>query len=64
MSAREAKLLFVASLVAALLQGVGLLRYVERIPQDWVGIGLYIVTALTFVLAAFGFYTHWRRTPG
>lgn len=46
--------------IAALLQIFGLIRYLDRLPQDWVGIGLYIVTIVAFVIAAFGFYVKWR----
>ena len=51
----------VASAVACLLQLVGLVRYVRRLPDDWVGIGLYAVTALAFAAGALGFYVRWRR---
>ena len=47
--------------VACILQIIGLLRYVERLPDDWVGLGLYFVTIIAFALVAFGFYIQSRR---
>jgi hypothetical protein len=46
--------------VAALLQIFGLVRYLDRLPEDWVGIGFFIVTIVAFVVASFGFYVRWR----
>jgi hypothetical protein len=51
----------VANVVACLLQIVGLVRYVGRLPDDRVGIGLYVVTAIAFALGAFGFYARWKK---
>jgi hypothetical protein len=51
----------VANGVACLLQIVGLVRYVGRLPGDRVGIGLYVATAIAFALGAFGFYARWRK---
>jgi len=48
-------------LVAAILQFVLLLRYVERQPQDRLGIGLFIITTLGFLIAAYMFYVRCRR---
>jgi hypothetical protein len=51
----------VANAVACILQIVGLVRYVGRLPGDRVGIGLYVVTAIAFALGAFGFYARWKK---
>ena len=51
----------VANAVACLLQIVGLVRYVGRLPDDRVGIGLYAATAIAFALGAFGFYARWKK---
>jgi hypothetical protein len=51
----------VANAVACLLQIVGLVRYVGRLPGDRVGIGLYVATAIAFALGAFGFYARWKK---
>jgi hypothetical protein len=51
----------VASALACLLQIVGLVRYVGRLPDDRVGIGLYVATAIAFALGAFGFYARWKK---
>ena len=50
-----------ASGVACLLQIVGLVRYVGRLPDDWLGIALYAVSATAFAAGAHGFYVQWRR---
>jgi drug/metabolite transporter (DMT)-like permease len=49
-------------LTAAILQFVMLLRYVERQPQDRLGIGLFILTTLGFLIAAFMFYRRCQRS--
>ena len=51
----------VANAVACLLQIVGLVRYAGRLPDDRVGIGLYVATAIAFALGAFGFYARWKK---
>ena len=53
-------LAFVAS-VASVLQAVGLARYAGRLPDDWVGIGLYAATLFFFAVAAFGFSVNWAK---
>jgi hypothetical protein len=47
--------------VACALQIVGLIRYVGRLPADWVGIGLYIASIIAFAVAALAFYIRSRR---
>jgi hypothetical protein len=44
---------------AFILEAVGTARYIPRLPDDWVGIGLYITTSLLFAIATFGFYVKW-----
>lgn len=45
-----------AGLIAGVLQLIGLLRYVDRLPDDWIGIALYVITILAFAaLSFFGF---------
>jgi hypothetical protein len=48
------------SAFAFLLQSIGTVRYVWRLPDDWVGIGLYLTTAVLFAVIAVGFYGKWR----
>ena len=50
-----------AAALACILQVVGLVLYLNRLPDDWVGIGLYITTIVAFALVAAGFYIQWRR---
>jgi len=51
------------SAVACLLQVVGFVRYLGRLPDDWLGIGLYVVTIAAFALGAIGFYVQSRQSP-
>jgi hypothetical protein len=51
----------VIAAVACIFQIIGLFRYVERLPDDWVGLGLYLVTIIAFALVAFGFYVQSRK---
>ena len=51
----------VAAAIACLLQIFALIRYVYRLPEDWVGIVIYSVTVLAFALAAIGFYIRWNK---
>lgn len=48
--------------LACMLQVIGLLRYVNRLPDDWIGITLYIVTIVAFALVALGFYFQARQS--
>ncbi len=48
-------------MVVSILQVVGLARYISRLPDDWVGIGLYIATIIGFLLAGMGFTIQWRQ---
>lgn len=50
-----------AAALAAVLQIIGLIRYVSRLPGDWLGIGLYVVTILAFVAASAGFFIQARK---
>ena len=47
--------------VACVLQIVGLIRYLQRLTDDWIGIGLYMATTIAFALAAHGFHAQWKR---
>ena len=40
--------------LAALLQAIGMIRYINRLPDDWVGITLYVITLLAFIVASAG----------
>ncbi len=62
MSAKHALIISISGLIAASLQMIGLIRYVGRLPDDRVGIALYIVTIIAFLLAAIYYFTKWRRS--
>ena len=51
----------VFSSIAFILEAVGAVRYVPRLPDDWVGVGLYITASLLFAIATFGFYLKWTQ---
>jgi hypothetical protein len=61
MKSRNMLIAAVCSTVACLLQVIGLIRYLSRLPDDWVGIGLYIATIVAFALGAIGFYGRWAK---
>ena len=42
----------VVMIVATIAQIVGLVLYVRRLPDDWIGIGLYLFTAIWFFVVA------------
>jgi len=46
--------------VCVVLQSIGALRYVSRLPHDRVGIGPYLLSTVLFAVAAIGFYLRWR----
>ena len=37
------------------------INYFGRLPYDWVGIGLSIVTIVAFAIGVIGFYIQWRK---
>jgi uncharacterized membrane protein len=47
--------------IAFILEAVGAARYVSRLPDDWVGVGLHITASLLFAIAALGFYFKWTQ---
>ena len=50
-----------AAALAAILQTAGLIRYINRLPNDWVGISLYIVTILAFAGISAGAFIQARK---
>jgi hypothetical protein len=44
-----------------LFQIVSLLRYLERLPGDQLGVGMHIATIILFAVAAILFYIRWGR---
>jgi len=51
----------VCATIAFILEAIGAARYVTRLPDDWVGIGLYVSASVLFAIAAFGFYIKWAQ---
>ena len=47
--------------VAAVLQTIGLIRYVNRLPDDWIGITIYAITLLAFIVASIGAFLQARK---
>ena len=51
----------VSAAVACILQVIGLTRYIGRLPQDYVGIGLFSFTAVAFAIVTIGFFIQWKK---
>lgn len=49
-----------APAVGCVLQVIALVRYVRRLPDDWVGIGIYSATIVAFAVAGIVGYARWR----
>ncbi|MFC1951478.1 hypothetical protein ACFLYI_00350 [Chloroflexota bacterium] len=47
--------------IAFCLQVIGLVRYIQRLPDDWIGISLYSITTIAFAAAAVGFFVSKRQ---
>ena len=51
---RRFRLVGWSAIVAATLQTVGLIRYIQLLPGDWVGITLYTITLIAFIVVGIG----------
>jgi len=51
----------VVAAVACILQVIGLIRYISRLPQDYIGIGLFSFTAVAFAIISIGFFIQWQK---
>ena len=47
--------------IAAIFQMIGLIRYINRLPDDWIGITLYAITLVAFVLVSIGSFVQTRQ---
>ncbi|HSG44487.1 MAG TPA: hypothetical protein VLA72_15165 [Anaerolineales bacterium] len=47
--------------IAATLQTVGLIRYISRLPEDWVGITIYAITLIAFIAVSIGSFIQARK---
>jgi len=52
------------SAAACVFQVIGLIRYLGRLPDDWIGIALYFVTIAAFAVGAVGFFIQYRKYKG
>lgn len=59
--ARRFRLFGWSAAIAAILQTVGLIRYVNRLPDDWVGITLYAITLIAFIAVSIGSFIQARQ---
>jgi hypothetical protein len=50
----------VAAAIAAILQTIGPIWYIQRFPQDWMRIYLYTITLLAFLAVAMGYVNRWQ----
>jgi len=56
----KSRLVFAISLtIAFVLQVIGTVRYIGRLPDDKVGVTLYVVTAILFAVLAVVHYAQW-----
>lgn len=60
-SIKNPLLMSVSAAVACILQVIGLIRYIGRLPQDYVGIGLFSFTAVAFAIVSIGFFIQWKK---
>jgi len=60
-SVKNPLIMSVAAAVACILQIIGLIRYIGRLPEDYVGIGLFSFTAVAFAIVSIGFFIQWRK---
>ncbi len=58
--ARQLRLFGWAAAIAAILQMVGLIRYIGRLPEDWIGITLYTITLIAFIAVSIGSFIQAR----
>lgn len=61
LTARNALWIALATGFGAILQFYALLRYADRLPDDTVGIVIYVVTCLCFVILAGIYFRNWQR---
>jgi len=59
--ARRFRLMGWSGAIAATLQTVGLIRYVSRLPDDWIGITLYTITLIAFIAVSIGSFIQARQ---
>ena len=60
-SAKNPLVMSVAGSVACILQVIGLIRYVGRVPEDYIVISLFSFTAVIFAIVSIGFFIQWRK---
>ncbi|MFC1957532.1 hypothetical protein ACFLX0_01785 [Chloroflexota bacterium] len=60
-SVKNPLIMSVAAAVACILQVIGLVRYIGRLPEDCIGIGLFSFTAIAFAIVSIGFLIQWRK---
>jgi len=58
---RRFRLVGWSAVIAATLQTVGLIRYIQRLPEDWVGITLYTITLIAFIAISIGSFIQARE---
>jgi ABC-type transport system involved in cytochrome bd biosynthesis fused ATPase/permease subunit len=51
----------VLSAVACILQITGLVRYLNRLPDDRLGISLYVITIVAFALVSIEHFHRWKK---
>ena len=60
-SVKNPLIMAVAGFIAFILQIIGLIRYIGRLPEGYVGIILFSITAVAFAIVSIGFFIQWRK---
>jgi hypothetical protein len=47
--------------ICTIFQLYGTIRYYGRLPEDLIGIGIYTLSTILFVIVTFGFFINWRK---
>jgi len=55
------KLAAILMFAVAILQFIGFLRYLQRLPNDVLGIALYIIVLIALLILSYIFYTKSRK---
>jgi hypothetical protein len=47
--------------ICTIFQLYGTIRYYNRLPEDVIGITIYMLSTILFAIVAFGFFINWRK---
>jgi len=61
---RQFRLFGWAAAIAAVLQAISLIRYIGRMPEDWLGIAFNVITMIAFIIGSAGAFLRARQGDG